>query len=272
MAALFLSLLLVAGSLLLASATAADPVSCAYRQLALQMSQRNIGSQFNDILGWGLNISECSAADAASVLLSRPIGAPVPSQHQREERVMMRKKKMMMTTTMPMTVTAALDFYVSASSGRDSNSGTSPSTPFKTLLRAQTAVRQARTSQPTAAITVNVMAGTYFEALTFTPADSGAAGAPVVWQAMEGDKEPAIISGGVQLSCKWTQVTLNNRTVMSCSVPNDITPFDELFVNSTRLKRARFPNGDPSVPASGYTAAGAMCVQRCVVCCVLCDV
>jgi len=46
--------------------------------------------------------------------------------------------------------------------------------------------------------------------------------------------------------------------VRKCALPASFAPasFDALFVDGLRQTRARYPNGDPLVPKSGYSAAG----------------
>ena len=149
------------------------------------------------------------------------------------------------------TSTPATAFYVSTTTGADTNAGTSATAPFKTLRRAQTAVRGAGNGNGKAVI---ISAGAYYEQLVFTPEDSGSVQNPVVWRA-SGDG-PVVVSGGTPIKCDWKVVQINNGTALSCSTQFSTVP-QALFVNGTRLKRARYPNGDPLVPDSGFLHAGS---------------
>jgi hypothetical protein len=82
-------------------------------------------------------------------------------------------------------------FYVSATDGSDTNAGTD-SNPFKTLARAQDAVRKVSGG----GAQVLVQPGVYYEEMLFTPADSGTEADPVVWSAVDPTK-PTVVSGGV---------------------------------------------------------------------------
>ena len=90
----------------------------------------------------------------------------------------------------------ATDIYV-APSGTDANPGTR-SKPFATLERARDAVRELRQSAkpPKGAITVWLSGGDYVRtsALALAAADSGMAGAPVVWRARKGES-PRLLGG-----------------------------------------------------------------------------
>lgn len=93
--------------------------------------------------------------------------------------------------------------------------------------------------------------------LVFTPADNGAPGAPVTWQAYP-PGAPVVVSGGATLPCDWQPTSLPNQAkgVFKCAIPSHLpAAFDELFIDGIRQVRARFPNGDPLVPHSG-------CVRR----------
>ena len=90
--------------------------------------------------------------------------------------------------------------------------------------------------------------------LVFTPADNGAPGAPVTWQAYP-PGAPVAVSGGATIPCDWQPTSLPNQAkgVFKCTIPSHLpAAFDELFVDGLRQVRARFPNGDPLIPHSGY--------------------
>ena len=103
---------------------------------------------------------------------------------------------------------------------------------------------------------VNLLEGTHYvgSSVVFTSADSGAAGKPVTWQAYPSGAN-VTISGGKRLECDWTASTLpSGVAAQKCTVPSGLS-FDSLFVNGLRQIRARFPNGDPLTPKSGYSSA-----------------
>lgn len=98
-------------------------------------------------------------------------------------------------------------FYVSPTTGDDANPGTDEAKPLKTLHRAQAMVRALSTSDRPGTI-VNLLEGTYNlgspdspGTLVFTPADGGALGRPVTWQAHPPGAR-VVVSGGMQLDCK----------------------------------------------------------------------
>ncbi len=127
-----------------------------------------------------------------------------------------------------------VNFYVSPT-GSDANAGTSPGSPFRTLAKAQAAVRgvdQASAGQ----ITVNLAGGTYrlTSPLTFTAADSatGASG-DIQWKAESG--QFPVVSGGVQIT-GWTQVD-TGKHIWSAPAPSTLDT-RQLYVNGKRATRA----------------------------------
>ena len=88
----------------------------------------------------------------------------------------------------------AAEIYVSPA-GNDSNPGTLDQ-PIATVAHAQELARSGKASGP---VTVYLRGGVYYLAspLIFTAADSGAAGAPVTYQAYQ--NEQPVISGGMKL-------------------------------------------------------------------------
>jgi hypothetical protein len=148
---------------------------------------------------------------------------------------------------------APVEFYVSPT-GSDSNSGTSASSPFRTLARAQTAVRgvdQATSGE----ITVNLAGGDYRQTqpLTFTAADSATGTAGDIWWKAEPGAYP-VVSGGVQVT-GWTLVDAS-KNIWSAPAPAALSDTRQLYVNGVRATRAT-----GSVPvtltqtATGYTTA-----------------
>jgi hypothetical protein len=139
-------------------------------------------------------------------------------------------------TPMPaLTLTVAPD-------GSDTNPGTIEA-PLQTVKRARDVLRELRQKQqsPPGPIAVRLRGGVYRleEPLEFTPEDSGAAAAPVVYEAHE-DEVP-ILSGG-RLVTGWRP---HNDRLWVAEVPW-IDQLDgppcQLFVNGVRRPRARSPN------------------------------
>ncbi|NQX11210.1 RICIN domain-containing protein [Microbacteriaceae bacterium VKM Ac-2855] len=126
-------------------------------------------------------------------------------------------------------------YWVDAANGSDSNTGTSSSQAFRSLARAQTAVRAVAPSMSDDVI-VNVRSGTYTQtsALTFSAADSGTNGHTVRWQAAPG--ESPIISGARSIT-GWSSA---GNGVFKASVGS--LAFRQLYVNGVHATRSRFPD------------------------------
>lgn len=126
-----------------------------------------------------------------------------------------------------------------APEGNDASPGTSEQ-PFKTLARAQKAVREARKAAPNDAVTVTLSEGTYLleKPLVFTPADSGAAGAPVTWRAAL-DSE-VLITGGRPIT-GWEVGADGVWSVKLPQVANGEWYFTQLYVNGQARPRPRLP-------------------------------
>lgn len=109
-------------------------------------------------------------------------------------------------------VASAAEIYVS-STGSDGNDGTSGS-PFKTLSKAQQAVRSLVGGTLAEDVVVHIADGVYplTAPLILTSADSGKNGRTVYWKA---DGSNATISGGIKVT-GWTQ---GNNGIYSASVP-----------------------------------------------------
>jgi hypothetical protein len=137
------------------------------------------------------------------------------------------------------------DIYV-ATTGNDKAAGTQKA-PFKSLARAQEAVRTRNASGKP--VTLWLRGGTYFltAPLVFGPEDSGTAKAPVTWAAYPNEK--VIISGGVKLNPTWSDYSggIKVATIGTGYV------FDMLFLDGDKLLTlARYPNYDPDkVPLQG---------------------
>jgi hypothetical protein len=145
-----------------------------------------------------------------------------------------------------------VNFYVSPT-GSDNNTGTSADAPFKSLGKAQSAVRAV--DQATAgAITVNLAGGDYrlSQPLTFTAADSATGTAGDITWAAEPGAFP-VVSGATRIT-GW-QLTDAARNIWSAPAPTGLDT-RQLYVNGTRAVRAT-----GSVPvtltrtATGYTTA-----------------
>ncbi len=157
----------------------------------------------------------------------------------------------MCLSTSPM----AADIYVSTD-GRDTNPG-SQSAPVATLERARSLAATFSGSDP---VTVHVADGTYYlpETLVFTPADSGSAGAPVVYQA-DGEAG-AVLSGGTPLQLEWQP--FRDGIFMAVTEPG--LAIDQLFVDGQSQRMARYPNFDAARKTDAYQgfAADAFSRQR----------
>ena len=141
-------------------------------------------------------------------------------------------------------VSAASIVHV-APNGQDDADGT-PTRPFASLARAQSAVRELKriSSDP---ITIELAAGTYrlAKTLTLTAEDSGRPDAPVTWTAAPG--AVVRLTGSVAFHPQWKPW---HDGILQSAVPDGLA-FDQLFVNGTRQVRARFPNLDPTNPLRG---------------------
>ena len=111
--------------------------------------------------------------------------------------------------------------------------------PFKSVHRARNEIRERKHKGPLGPVTVYLRGGRYEldETLEFTPADSGAKDAPIVYRAYEG--EQPILSAGLKLA--------NIRPAgghWEVDLP-DVKPgdwaFSQLFVNGSRRMRSRLP-------------------------------
>jgi hypothetical protein len=120
--------------------------------------------------------------------------------------------------------------------------------PLKTLARARDVVRQQRSAGTSGHISVVLRGGTYpiTAPVAFGPADSGSAGAPVIYQAMPG--ETPVISGGRKIT--GFAVSGNLWTVTIPDVKSGAWNFSALWVGGQRRPRAGSPN------QGYYTTAG----------------
>ncbi|MCX6940211.1 MAG: hypothetical protein NTX09_05650, partial [Verrucomicrobia bacterium] len=147
-------------------------------------------------------------------------------------------------------LSAAPHLFVSPR-GQDTGDG-SAARPFATLGRAQTEVRRLKSGAAASPITVELAAGTYRLAapLVFSAADSGRPAAPITYAAAPG--AVVKLTGSVALQPQWTPF---RDGILQTPVPAGVV-FDQLFVDSTRQVRARFPNFNAANPlrdGPGYT-------------------
>ena len=149
----------------------------------------------------------------------------------------------------------AAEIYV-APDGNDSDSGTRHA-PLETLAAARDAARSLAGKET---VTVHVADGVYYlpETLVFTSADSGTEDHPVLYVAE--NEGGAVISGGTQLSLTWTPY---RDGVFQAATPAGIT-IDQLFVDGTCQRMARYPNYDAAKSTAAYQgyAADAFSKER----------
>ena len=161
-------------------------------------------------------------------------------------------------TSVYLTVISLPEFHVSPL-GDDTNPGT-VSRPFATIQRAQLAVRDLRATQFGSQQEVDVVlhAGTYWQTntLTFTDADSGSQGAPVVYRNAPG--EEVSISGGRRISGPWTQSP--GKPYWQIAIPDVQSgnwSFNSLTVNGQSAVCARYPNeGEKELRSFGPEQGG----------------
>ncbi|SFK56402.1 Right handed beta helix region [Streptosporangium canum] len=156
-----------------------------------------------------------------------------------------------LTALTPTAALAADTVFHVATQGDDDAAGTEVA-PFRTITRAQRAVREALPTA-TGPLRVRVRGGVYYlsEPLTFTPADSGA-----TYEAAAG--ESVVLSGGRRLAPAWT--THQGATLVA-DIGKDLD-FDELFLDGKRQVLARYPNFDPKVEVLNGYAADAISPAR----------
>ena len=123
--------------------------------------------------------------------------------------------------------------------GSDEAPGTQTQ-PFRSVSRAQEAVRKLLKEKSDNPVTVVIHAGTYRleEPLTFTPADSGTAEAPVSYRAAESGK--VILSGGMRIDGWKKDGKLWHAHIDE--VQQGKLYFHQLFVNGRRARVAATPN------------------------------
>jgi hypothetical protein len=152
----------------------------------------------------------------------------------------------------------AAEFHTSPL-GSDNNNGTA-SQPFATIQRAQQAVRDFRSAKQAHQEEIHVVlhGGTYTQAapLTFTPADSGSEGGPVVYMAAPGEK--VVVSGGRLITGTW--IRTEGKPFWQILIPEVKEGkwlFNAVSVNGESRVRARYPSeGEKELRGEGPEADG----------------
>ncbi|ELS58241.1 right-handed parallel beta-helix repeat-containing protein [Streptomyces viridochromogenes] len=153
---------------------------------------------------------------------------------------------------------AVMATYYVAPNGNDSNTGTSPSSPFATLGRAKQEVRDRISAGMTGDIEVQLRGGTYYQAqpLTFDAGDSGINGHEVVWKNYPGEV-PRLI-GGKRLT-GWEAMPNGIYRKYLPNVDNGTWDFRHLVEGDTNAITARYPNADDASP---YLSAATQTADR----------
>ena len=143
-----------------------------------------------------------------------------------------------------------LDIHVDPA-GSDTNPGTRTA-PLATIAKARDVLRASNQlgKQP---MTVTLADGVYYlpETLTFTPADSGSKEHPVVYRAKNRGK--AVISGGLKLDLDWQPY---QDGIFQAKTPAGLD-IDQLFINATKQRMARYPNYDAANKTAPYQGCAA---------------
>lgn len=142
----------------------------------------------------------------------------------------------------------AKDIHVSPD-GSDSAAGTRDA-PLASLAAARDAARPFAGREK---VTIHVHDGVYHlpEVLVLGPEDSGAAGAPVVYQAV--NEGGAVLSGGLRLKPSWQP---HRNGILKTPVPAGLV-IDQLFADGKRQHMARYPDYDPAKTTAAYQGFAA---------------
>ncbi len=140
------------------------------------------------------------------------------------------------------------NLYVSPQ-GNDANPGTEAA-PVASIARAQAFARAYSGKEE---VTVHVGGGIYYlpETLVFTPEDSGTSEFPVVYRSQEEGK--AVLSGGSRLELTWK--SYRDGIFQAKTTPG--LKIDQLFIDGTRQRMARYPNYDANKKAKAYQGFSA---------------
>ena len=149
--------------------------------------------------------------------------------------------------------TKGSEIYV-ATTGNDIHPGI-VSEPLATLQAAQTHLRTLIQSGLAEPVDVILCDGTYTldSPLELRPEDSGTADFPITWRAAT--NETVVLSGGKPITNTWTTTDGTNWVVDVPGVTNGWN-FRQLFVEGTRIHRARYPNADAANPFLYGTGGG----------------
>ncbi len=147
----------------------------------------------------------------------------------------------------------AKDLHV-APGGNDGNPG-SRGAPLQTLSAARDAARKLAGREP---VTIHVADGVYYlpETLVFTPPDSGTEAHPIVYQAVNEGK--AVLSGGLKLKLDWRPY---QNGIFQATTPPGLE-IDQLFIDGSRQRMARYPNYDPNKPTAAYQGYSADAISN----------
>ncbi len=131
--------------------------------------------------------------------------------------------------------------------GNDSNQGTEAA-PFRSIARAQRAVRTLPSQTRRQNVVVQIQSGDYYldRPLRFGPADGGTATHRVTYRGVGGGQ--VLIHSGRAVT-GW-RPTAENPKIYQASVPN--ARFRQLYVNGERATRARYPNHDAYLESSAW--------------------
>lgn len=140
--------------------------------------------------------------------------------------------------------------------GDDGHPGTALK-PLRTFHAAQLAARELK-KQRSGEFSVYFRAGVHYlpETVVFTPADSGAEEAPVLYTSYPG--EHVVLSGGSRIEPHWTPY---RDGILQTPVPPG-TQTDQLFVNGKRQVLARYPNYEPNAKYLNGWAEDAISPER----------
>ncbi|MDF7824770.1 hypothetical protein P4B35_12165 [Pontiellaceae bacterium B12227] len=170
----------------------------------------------------------------------------------------MKKSTSLICTLACMSMAAhALELYVGPA-GADSNAGTKDA-PFATVAAARDALR-ASGKLGEELSTVTLADGVYYlpETLVFTPEDSGSEQYPVVYRAQ--NRGQAVLSGGLKLELDWKPY---KGGIYQAKPPAGLD-IDQLIIDGTNQRMARYPNYDAAKKTEAYQgyAADAFSKQR----------
>eukprot|EP01084_Bolivina_argentea_P180532 311906_1 len=151
-----------------------------------------------------------------------------------------------------------IELYVSPN-GNNTNNGSYPSSPFKTLNFVQQYIRDIKAINPsntTLKFIVNLMNGTFYltKSLDFIPKDSGySIENNIIYKSYEKNSNPVIISGGYLLpySCFKQTNIYQNIFIYQCNISKYINyikkpNFRSIRIGMQRGQPSRYPKLQPS--------------------------